>query len=78
MMARTVLTQGRLTDLERTVAVLDGQLRTIQWEMQQAKVGSLTERVWRSLISPLQGSEFMSAVCNRQARPNTKVATHDR
>lgn len=78
MMARTVLTQERLMDLERTVAVLDGQLRTMQWELQQAKVGSLTERVWRSVISPLQGSEFMSAVCNRWARPNTKVVTHDR
>ncbi|NJN49076.1 MAG: hypothetical protein HC805_03915 [Alkalinema sp. RL_2_19] len=67
---------GRLTDLERTVDALNGQLREMQWELQQAKGSSLTERIWNNLINPRQSRVFMSAVCNRRIRPNTKVVIH--
>lgn len=70
------LTKERLIDLERTVDVLNGQLREMQWELQQAKGNSLTERFWTNLMSPWQSRVFMSAVCNRRIRPNTKVV-HD-
>jgi hypothetical protein len=48
----------------------------MRWELQRAKAGSLTERFWKNLMSPSQGDEFMSAVCNRRVRPNTKVVDH--
>jgi hypothetical protein len=70
------VTQDRLMDLERTVDALNGRLRDMQWELQQTKVGSLTERFWKNLTGPWQGSEWMSAVCNRRVRPNTKVVDH--
>jgi hypothetical protein len=76
MVERNVATKEQLMDLERTVGALHGRLRDMQWELQQAKAGSLTERFWKNLMSPWQGSEFMSAVCNRRARPNTKVVDH--
>jgi hypothetical protein len=66
----------RLIDLERTVDTLNGRLKDMQWELQQAKGLSLTERLWKNLMGVRQGSEFMSAVCNRRARPNTKVVHH--
>jgi hypothetical protein len=69
-------TTARLMDLERMVDSLNGQLRAIERELQQAKVGSRTDRLWRNLLNPSQGSEFMSAVCNRRARPNTKAVNH--
>lgn len=71
------VTKTRLTDLERTVDALNGRLREVQWELQQAKGGSLTERLWKNLLTR-QGNEFMSAVCNRRARPNTKVVDYAR
>lgn len=67
---------GRLMDLERTVDALNGRLREMQWELRQAKGSSLTERIWNNLISPRQSRVFMSAVCNRRIRPNTKVVIH--
>lgn len=76
MIAGRSMTKDRLTDLERTVDALNGRLREMQWELQQAKSGSLTERFWKSLMSPRPGSTFMSAVCNRRVRPNTKVVDH--
>ena len=76
MTERNVATKEQLMDLERTVGALSGRLRDMQWELQQAKTGSLTERFWKNLMSPWQGSEFMSAVCNRRVRPNTKVVDH--
>ena len=65
-----------LIDLERTVDSLNGQLREMQWELYRAKGEPLPVRVWRNLVSLKGGQEFMSAVCNRRARPNTKVVTH--
>ena len=70
------LTKERLIDLERTVDVLNEQLRDMQWELRQAKGMSVTERLWKNVMGPWQGREFMSAVCNRRIRPNTKVV-HD-
>lgn len=68
--------KDRLMDLERTVDALNGQLRDMQWELQQAKGGSMTGRLWNNLIGPWQDRVFMSGVCNRRIRPNTKVVTH--
>jgi hypothetical protein len=70
------ITKDRLMDLERTVDALNGRLRDMQWELQQAKTGSLTEWFWKNVMSPSQGNEFMSAVCNRRVRPNSKVVDY--
>jgi hypothetical protein len=66
----------RLSDLERTVDSLNGQLRKIQWELYRAKSEPLPTRLWRNLVSLKGGQEFMSTVCNRCARPNTKVISY--
>jgi hypothetical protein len=66
----------RLVDLERTVNSLNGQLREMQWELCRTKAEPLPVRLWRNLVSPKGGQEFMSAVCKRRARPNTKVVSH--
>ena len=66
----------RLVDLERTVDSLNGQLRELQWELYQAKAELLPVRLWRNLVGLKGGQEFMSAVCNRRARPNTKMVSY--
>ena len=66
----------RLIDLEHTVDSLNGELRKIQWVLYRAKAEPLPARLWRNLVSPKSGQEFMSAVCNRPARPNTKMVSH--
>jgi hypothetical protein len=76
MMTGRGITKDRLMDLERTVDALNGRLRDMQWELQQAKAGSLTEWFWKNVMSPSQGNAFMSAVCNRRARPNSKVVDY--
>ena len=63
----------RMVDFERTVDSLNGQLREIQWELYRTKAEPLPVRLWRNLVSFKGGQEFMSAVCNRRARPNTKI-----
>lgn len=68
--------KDRLRDLERTVNALNGQLRDMQWELQQSKGASMKERLWGNLKGPWQNRVYMSAVCNRRIRPNTKV-THE-
>lgn len=65
----------RLVDLERTVDSLNGQLREMQWELYRAKAEPLPIRLWRTLV-PHKTGAFMSAVCNRRIRPNTKVVSH--
>lgn len=67
---------ARLVDLERTVDSLNGQLREMQWDLYRAKAEPLPVRLWRNLVSLKGGREFMSAVCNRCARPNTKLVSH--
>ena len=66
----------RLVDLERTVEFLNGQLREMQWDLYRVKAEPLPVRLWRNLVSLKGGQEFMSDVCNRCARPNTKMASH--
>ena len=66
----------RLIDLEHTVESLNGELRKIQWDLYRTKTEPFSTRLWRSLVSPKGGQEFMSAVCNRCARPNTKLVSH--
>jgi hypothetical protein len=66
----------RLGDLERTVDSLNGQLRKMQWDLYRAKAEPLSTRLWRNLVSLKGGQEFMSAVCNRCVRPNTKVVSY--
>jgi len=66
----------RLVDLERTVDSLNGQLRKMQWDLYRAKAEPLLVRLWRSLVSLKGGQEFMSAVCNRCVRPNTKKMSY--
>jgi hypothetical protein len=67
---------GRFVDLERTVDFLNGRLREIQGELYRAKVEPLPIRLWRNLVNPKGGQEFMSKVCNQYARPNTKIVSH--
>jgi hypothetical protein len=73
-----VVTNDRLTDLERTVAALDSRLRTIQWGLQRTHHSTLLlrKRFW-SFMRPKPNAEFMSAVCNQQVRSNTKLVTHE-
>jgi hypothetical protein len=66
----------RLLDLERTVDSLNGQLRKMQGDLSRSKAELFLIRLWRSMVGFNGGQEFMSAVCNRCARPNTKMATH--
>lgn len=66
----------RLVDLEQTVESLNGELRKIQWDLYRAKAEPLSARLWRNLVSLKGRQEFMSAVCNRGARPNTKMVSH--
>jgi len=66
----------RLVDLERTVDSLNGQLRKMQWDLYRVKLEPLPVRLWRNLVSLKGGQEFMSAVCNRRARPNTKMVSY--
>jgi hypothetical protein len=70
------LTKDQLMDLERTVAALDNRLQSIQRGLQRSTPGSLVER-FRSLLRSKQRSQFMSAVCNRHVRLNTKLASYD-
>jgi hypothetical protein len=66
----------RLVDLERTVDFLNGQVRKMQRELYRAKSEPLSVRLWRNLVSRKGGQEFMSAVCNRCVRPNTKMISN--
>jgi|CXWL01.1.fsa_nt_gi hypothetical protein len=70
------LTKDQLMDLERTVTALDNRLRNIQQGLRRSTPGSLVER-FRSFLRPKQGSQFMSTVCNRHVRLNTKLTSHD-
>jgi hypothetical protein len=77
-----MLAVGRFTrtdrriDLERTVDSLNGQLRMIRRDRHRAKVEPLPVRLWRVVANLKGGQEFMSAVCNQHARPNTKMVSN--
>ena len=66
-------TTDRLVDLERTVEFLNGQVRKMQGDVCRVKVEPLPIRLWRNFRGRQQ---FMSAVCNRRVRPNTKLVPH--
>lgn len=66
----------RLVDMERTLDFMDGQLREMRWDLNRVKKEPLPVRLWKILVSHKGRQEFMSAVCNRHARPNTKVVSH--
>ena len=65
----------RLVDLERTVDLLNGQVRKMQGELHRAKAVPITIRLWRNLVGFKGRQEFMSAVCNRCVRQNTKLVS---
>lgn len=72
---RTLMTD-RLVSLERTIDSLNGQLREVRWELGHAKTEPLPVRLWRNLVGSRSEQEYMSTVCNRNVRPNTKVVSH--
>ncbi len=74
---RTLMTD-RLVSLERTIDSLNGQLREVRWELGHAKAEPLPVRLWRNLVGGRSEQEYMSTVCNRNVRPNTKVVSHGR
>lgn len=74
MMRVMSIGKDRLWELERTVSVLNGQLREMQSELQQTKGSTIKGRLWGNWMRP-EGI-YMSAVCNRRIRPNTKVTHH--
>jgi hypothetical protein len=71
-----VLVTERLVSLERTIDSLNGQLRDVRWELGHAKAEPLPVRLWRNLLGGRSEREYMSTVCNRNVRPNTKVVSH--
>jgi hypothetical protein len=66
----------RLVDLERAVDSLNGQLCKMQWDLYRAMAEPLPVRLWWNLVSLKGGQEFMSAVCKRCVRPNTKKMSY--
>ncbi|NOS78445.1 MAG: hypothetical protein HOP35_10915 [Nitrospira sp.] len=72
---RTLVTE-RLVSLERTIDSLNGQLREVRWELGHTKAEPLPVRLWRNLVGSRSEQEYMSTVCNRNVRPNTKVVSH--
>ena len=68
------LAHGRLMDLERVVEMLNGQLRALQQELHQAKSWSAAGQLRNNFLSLRRNHLFMSAICNRRIRPNTKRA----
>ena len=69
-------TKERLMDLQRTVDTLQGRVQDMQWELRHAQRRTLSERWWRNLLGTRQAKTFMSACCNRRARPNTKMVDY--
>ena len=66
------LTHSRLMDLERVVELLTGQLHALQQELEQTKHWSSAGQLRSNFLSLRRNHQFMSAICNRQVRPNTK------
>ena len=66
----------RLIDLERTVNSLNGQLRKMQGDLCRVKAEPFSSRLWRNLVNLKGRQEFMSTVCNQDARPNTKMISY--
>jgi hypothetical protein len=71
------LTHSRLMDLERLVDTLTGQLRLMQRESQQATGWSPAGQLRSNWLRLRRHHLFMSAICTRRIRPNTKEPSHD-
>ncbi len=71
-----MLVTDRLVSLERTIDSMNVQLRDVRWELGHAKAEPLPIRLWRNLVGGRSEQEYMSTVCNRNVRPNTKVVSH--
>ena len=69
-------TKERLINLQRTVETLQGRMQEMQCQLRQAERASLTGRWWNNLLVTRRGNAFMSACCNRRARPNTKMVNY--
>ncbi len=67
---------SRLMDLERVVEMLNGQLRALQQELHKATRWSSGGQLRQNLLSLRRNHLFMSAICNRRIRPNTKEPLH--
>jgi len=76
MNSSTPEAQNRLIELEKTVAALDDRLRNIQSGLWATTVRE-PRRGLLNWIPPREERVFMSSVCNRRVRPNTKVTPHD-
>lgn len=66
------LAHSRLLDLERVVELLNGQLLALQRQLHQANSYSSGEQLRSNFFSLRRNRLFMSAICNRRIRPNTK------
>ena len=62
----------RLMDLERVVELLNGQLHALQRELHPDKYWSSSGQLQSNFLSLRRNRLFMSAICNRRIRPNTK------
>ena len=69
-------TKERLIDLQRTVETLQGRMQEMQCQLRQAQQPPLTGRWWSTLLGARRDNAFMSACCNRRARPNTKMVNY--
>ena len=72
----TLEAHNRLIELEKTLAALDDRVRNIQSGLWPTTIREPKRGFW-SLITPRQEEAFMTSVCNRRVRPNTKITTHD-
>ena len=63
-------------DWERTVHAVNGQLREARLGLEPVRPAPLTTRLWRNLIGVKSEDRYMSAVCNRNVRPNNKLVSH--
>jgi hypothetical protein len=70
------LANGSLRELERVVEMLSGQLRVLQQELHQATGWSSAWQLRNNWLSLRRNHLFMSAICNRRIRPNTKQPSH--
>ena len=66
------LAHSRLIDLERVVELLHGQLHALQRELDQSRGWSSAGQLRSNFLSLRRNHQFMSAICNRRIRPNTK------
>ncbi|MFO0705502.1 MAG: hypothetical protein U0412_01505 [Nitrospira sp.] len=71
-----MLVSDRLFEVERAVKAFDGQLREARLGLAATRTAPLTTRLWRNLIGARFQDIYMSAVCNRNVRPNTKIVSH--